>query len=73
VVEELAWTPDAVPLPKSGRRPLMVVPVTVGGKWGGSKLHEATVAAVQIETEANAIPKVIGIVFMWLNRFWMSE
>lgn len=46
----------------------MVVPVTVGGELGGSKFHDTTVSAVQMEREANAIPKAIGIVFMWLNQ-----
>jgi hypothetical protein len=64
VVEELAWTPDAFPLPISGGIPLIVVPVTVGGELGGSKDHEATVVALQMEPEANAIPRAIGIVFM---------
>jgi len=57
VVKELAWTPDALPLPKSGGIPLMVVPVTVGGELGGSKDHEATVAALETETETNTIPR----------------
>lgn len=73
VVEELAWTPDAFPLPKSGGIPVIVVPLTVGGELGGSKDQETTVAALQTETEANAIPRAIGIVFMWLNQFGLAN
>jgi hypothetical protein len=65
VVDESAWTPDALPLPIAGGIPLIVVPVTVGGELGGSKVHEATMSAVQMEAEASATPKGIRIVFMF--------